>query len=372
MSKDNLDHLITSFRSNPNRSFTPVEVRTLERAAEQSIWAAKAAALNRFKQGSLEPALALMQTIWRREPTGESLKNIAVCLRSLRRYAEAIEWLSRHGQVMDQIQYHDLLCSLYRLSGNIEEAVRQGDTTLQLKDASCPEVDSRSFTIRSFDPNSRKRNIISFSLWGNDPRYLQGAITNSIVCRYVYPGWTVRFYINNSLPPSVSQSLLANGAQLVAVSGLPAEKFGLFWRFLVEDDKDVDIYLVRDADSVVNIREAWAVTDWLRSKAAFHVMRDRASHSELMLAGMWGAHRGNIGRMRDRIAEHVQNADRIGNDLTTDQRFLRTRIWPIVRQSVMTHDSFFNFGNPRRYPAEVALPGNMHIGQNDWVNRVKP
>ena len=81
----------------------------------------------------------------------------------------------------------------------------------------------------------------------------------------------------------------------------PPTGSGLFWRFLVEDDPDVDIYLVRDADSVINVKERWAVADWLNSGKAFHVMRDNPQHSELMLAGMWGAHRGNIGGMRKRI-----------------------------------------------------------------------
>mgnify|MGYP006292180853 FL=1 len=45
---------------------------------------------------------------------------------------------------------------------------------------------------------------------------------------------------------------------------------------------------MRDADSVLNIRERAAVDDWLASGAAFHVMRDHPVHCDLMLAGMGG------------------------------------------------------------------------------------
>lgn len=69
---------------------------------------------------------------------------------------------------------------------------------------------------------------------------------------------------------------------------LPANRYGLFWRFLVEDDRDVDIYVCRDADSVPTIRERVAVQDWLNSGQPFHVMRDFLTHSELVLAGLWG------------------------------------------------------------------------------------
>ena len=40
---------------------------------------------------------------------------------------------------------------------------------------------------------------------------------------------------------------------------------GMFWRFLPFDDKDVDIFIVRDTDSRINLREELAVKYWLES-----------------------------------------------------------------------------------------------------------
>jgi hypothetical protein len=40
---------------------------------------------------------------------------------------------------------------------------------------------------------------------------------------------------------------------------------GMFWRFMVADDKTVDRYIVRDGDSRVSKREALAVDDWIVS-----------------------------------------------------------------------------------------------------------
>ena len=162
--------------------------------------------------------------------------------------------------------------------------------------------------------------------------------------------------------------LVRNGAQVVLLDDLPAARFGTFWRFLVEDDPSVDIYLVRDADSVVNVKERWAVADWLKSGKAFHVMRDNPQHSELMLAGMWGAHRGNIGEMRERVERAVEAGKNVGNNLTLDQHFLRNVIWPIARNSVQIHDDYFGFMDPTRFSEDFPLPRPMHIGQNDWVN----
>jgi hypothetical protein len=83
-----------------------------------------------------------------------------------------------------------------------------------------------------------------------------------------------------------------------------------------------------------------------------------------MLGGMWGAHRGNIGRMDSRIAAFVDSARGRANR-AYDQEFLRREIWPIARQSLTAHDRCFHFGEPRRYDPAFALPHDMHIGQNE-------
>ena len=110
--------------------------------------------------------------------------------------------------------------------------------------------------------------------------------------------------------------------------------------------KNVYIYIVRDADLVMNIKEEVAVADWLNTRRAFHVMRDGLQHSELILAGMWGAHRGNIGDMRGRIARYSESLPEIANYVHRDQHFLRQVIWPIMRGSVKIHDRIFQlYGN---------------------------
>jgi hypothetical protein len=262
-----------------------------------------------------------------------------------------------------------LLCSLLVRLGRIPEAVAHGDRALVLKDAAIPATGLADPVVRPFDITRKSRNLITFSIWGEDARYLNGAITNAIVARYLYPGWTPRFYTDRSTPENFRAALIQNGAQVVIVDeSLPADRFGLFWRFLAEDDPDVDLYLVRDADSVMNIKERWAVADWLNSGRAFHVMRDNPQHSELILAGMWGAHRGNIAGVRKRIEACVLAGRNVGNNSTLDQQFLRNVVWPIARNSVRIHDAYFRFMDPTRFSKDFALPRPVHVGQNDWVN----
>ena len=362
------DELAARFRANPNRQFSDEEVATLLSATSHDIWAAKAAALHFFRAGDFDRSLALMIDVMEREPSPESAKNVVVALRSLDRCGEAFSWMAAKQALFDAIEYQDLLCSLHVRLGNEAAAVAAGNEALRLKDERVPHVDPAPPVLNVFDPERRNRNVIAFSVWGENPRYLNGAITNAIVARYLYPGWSARFYTDESTPPSFRDALKQHGAQVVLVEGLPADRYGLFWRFLVEDDAAVDIFLIRDADSVMNVKERWAVADWLGSGKAFHVMRDHPQHSELILAGMWGAHRGNIGDMRKRIMDSVAAGSNVGNYLTHDQHFLRTIVWPRARHSVLIHDAYFSFMAPRRFSPDFALPRPMHVGQNDWVN----
>jgi tetratricopeptide (TPR) repeat protein len=362
------DQLVAAFKANPNRIFSDEEALCLAAAADREIWAAKAAALHHFRNKDFEPALVLMHTVLDREPSAENVKNIAVALRSLGRFQEAADWIEGRRESFDPIEYHDLLCSQYCSLGKRAEAIAQGDQALRLKDEAAPSRPLPHPIVRPFDIDRRSRNVIAFSIWGADIRYLSGAITNAVVARYLYPGWTARFYTDRSTPKDFRDELARNGAQIVVMDDLPADRFGLFWRFLVEDDPDVDIYIVRDADSVINVKERWAVGDWLQSGKAFHVIRDNPQHSELMLAGMWGAHRGNIGGMRERIEARVQAGRNVANYLNLDQHFLRSEIWPIARNSVKIHDDYFDFMSPTRFDPAFALPRPMHVGQNDWVN----
>lgn len=362
------EQLIAAFKADPNRRFSDAEAEILGAASDREIWAAKAAALHHFRKDEFERALAFMLGVLDRETSAENVKNVAVALRSLGRHQEAVDWVESRKAAFNPIEYHDLLCSQFRALGNIPEAIAHGDRALRLKDEAAPSCELPNPVIRSFDVDQRNRNVIAFSIWGDDVRYLNGAITNSIVSRYLFPGWVPRFYTDHSTPQSFRDVLKRNGAQVVVVDDLPADRFGLFWRFLAEDDPNVDLYLVRDADSVMNIKERWAVADWLKSGNAFHVMRDNPQHSELILAGMWGAHRGNIGGMRKRIEESVHAGRNVGNNLTLDQHFLRNVIWPIARNSVTIHDDYFEFMSPRRFSEDFPLPRPMHVGQNDWVN----
>jgi len=180
-----------------------------------------------------------------------------------------------------------------------------------------------------------------------------------MAAKSLYPEWRCRFYVDESVPEQVIRRLLHEDARVLRVGGLPAGRFGTFWRFLIADDGNVDRYLVRDCDACLNARERAAVDEWLASDRHFHVMRDGLTHTEVMLAGMWGGVGGALSFMQHEIIEYCRDAPLAR---TADQLFLRKRVWPTVRQSVLAHDSQFSLRESQPFPQDHD-PAGPRVGQ---------
>ncbi len=53
------------------------------------------------------------------------------------------------------------------------------------------------------------KKIISFSLWGDNPKYTIGAIRNAELTPIIYPGWISRFYCGESVPTEIIKTLIS-------------------------------------------------------------------------------------------------------------------------------------------------------------------
>lgn len=215
-----------------------------------------------------------------------------------------------------------------------------------------------------FYPENNGQNIISFSLYGSSPKYCETLIKNTEIREELYPEWTCRVYHDNSVPQHVLTRLQDNGVQLVNMSHekvIPAT----LWRFLVMDDPNVSRFLVRDADSLFSEKESAAVAEWVTSPFWFHHMRDYYTHTELLLAGLWGGCTGVIPSVYNLILAFMK--DYTGSARFTDQYFLRQALWPTVRESILNHDELFHFHRPKKYPSSQPTRWNtehFHVGSN--------
>tara|TARA_R100000008_G_scaffold84500_1_gene72046 strand:- start:5513 stop:6256 length:744 start_codon:yes stop_codon:yes gene_type:complete len=190
--------------------------------------------------------------------------------------------------------------------------------------------------------------LITFSLWGMNPKYTQGAIKNAELAPEIYPGWKCRFYLGASTPKPVEHQLRKYDHVEVVNKPEWGDWRGMFWRFEPASEDDVEVMISRDCDSRLNKREASAVEEWLKTDRGFHIMRDHPYHQFAVLGGMWGAKKGTVPRMKELIYEWGGGTDKYG----TDYDFFVEKILPTMDQEVlMVHDEFFKgipFPTPRQ------------------------
>ncbi len=185
--------------------------------------------------------------------------------------------------------------------------------------------------------------LITFSLWGEDPKYCLGAIENAKLAPEIYPGWTCRFYIsdignlNHELDEFLCEAFNMEHVEVHIVRESPDWR-GMFWRFRPAAEDGVEAFISRDCDSRLSPREAQAVEDWLCGPKLIHVMRDHPYHTAPILGGMWGAKRGAIPEILD-LMDQWKQEDR----WQTDQEFLRDIIWPTYKHKVLAHDNWQRF-----------------------------
>ena len=194
--------------------------------------------------------------------------------------------------------------------------------------------------------------IIAMSLWGVHPMYHKGALINALEVPKVYPGWRLRVYTDYSVPDLLLRRLAGYGAEVVRAEQRGGI-YGMFWRFLAAADPAVELALIRDADSVVNVREKAAVDEWLREGQDAHVMFDHPHHHGFpMFGGMWGC-KGRLFPDMQTLIDAWKRWDRKPDDM----HFLTAKVWPRIQHHALVHGG--HFGRP--FPAHASYPG--FVGQ---------
>jgi hypothetical protein len=134
------------------------------------------------------------------------------------------------------------------------------------------------------------KKIISFSLWGDNPLYTVGAISNAKLAQEIYPDWICRFYIHRSSIPSNILEELQKQTNVELID-MPEDIgwSGMLWRFYPATEKDVSIMISRDCDSRLSIREKACIDSWI-SMEDRNVMtiRDTCVHQSQIMGGIWG------------------------------------------------------------------------------------
>lgn len=317
-----------------------------------------------YGQGRFEQALQLALQASRVAPQMAVCRSdAAVCLVKLERWSEAIEQAHRALDLGPaSLATLDALAHAHGGLGQWDAVQQWGLRALnaRLQQFSLPPPIQIPLPSGPPVPSvaTQDHNIIAFSLFGDSPKYCETAVLNVQERERLYPHWTCHFYVDASVPVHVLQRLASAGSRVFQVSAEHQAWPGPMWRFLAYDTPGLHRVVFRDADSVISEREAGAVAQWIESGHRFHHMRDAATHTELLLAGLWGCVGGALPPMHQLVQRFMKKP--VTSRHFADQYFLREQVWPYARESLLQHDSVFGFmgaqpfsDGPRRHDFHV-------------------
>lgn len=197
--------------------------------------------------------------------------------------------------------------------------------------------------------------------------YLTGAIKNAELAPKIYPGWIPRFYCGPSVPESIIEQLTNLGSQIVKCSN--DDWTLMLTRYLPISEPDVEVTLVRDCDSRLNLREKECIDAWLNSDKLVTTCFDHPWHSGVkFMGGLSGFKRGAIPNFKELLEQY--NA---GNHYQTDQEMLSSVIYPLIKDSYMVFDGLNRneftktMPFPSRRPVDGSFVGEV-FDDNDFPN----
>jgi hypothetical protein len=179
------------------------------------------------------------------------------------------------------------------------------------------------------------KQVISFSVYGQDPKYLIGAIKNAKLARKYFPTWETVFYVSDQIPPDLISELIDAGGR-IHLKQEPNNSSGMFWRFNEVSNIENERVLFRDTDSRLSARDAVAVQEWIESGKSLHIIRDHPMHNAPLLGGLWGVIPQALKDFRHELSRYEPKGY-----YGEDQEFLWKYVYRPLRRDRYVHDEFF-------------------------------
>ena len=167
--------------------------------------------------------------------------------------------------------------------------------------------------------------VFSFCVYGAKPIYCEGLVRNLEAIARHYPTFETHIYAGNDVPNEYLKRY--ESFRRTMVHRLPFTGGRLtFHRFLAIDIPDVELMIVRDADSRLTDRDIWCIDQFLASTWRIYCVRDHKYHTREIMAGLWGMRRipeFSMGKAFSEFAPGYHDIDAY----QADQDFLRNVIY---------------------------------------------
>ena len=177
--------------------------------------------------------------------------------------------------------------------------------------------------------------VFSFCLYGPyNERYYPGLVQNIQLIHKYFPDWYIYVYVGSDVTPDMISTLKAAPRVFVCSTGITGI-VNMVHRFFPIDDPNVEIMIVRDADSRIHWRDRWAIREFMNSPYIAHTIRDHPEHKCRLMGGLWGIKREAGVNIQQQYKLYEANPEYRG--MAWDQDFLSSRIFPLVATRLLAH-----------------------------------
>lgn len=208
------------------------------------------------------------------------------------------------------------------------------------------------------EAETKEKRVISFCLWGNESRYIVGLKENLKLVEKYYPDFTVYVYVGQEY-----EFLKHEKCKVIVKNGdvVNESKKCMLWRLEPIMDETVDVFISRDVDTRIQLREVMAVREWLNDESkVLHIMRDHPQHYNKILGGMYGVRTKKFRGFN--WLEMIETYYRVHGSLENDQHFLEKFLYNMTsKEEKMIHDEI------KRYEGEYCKKFKIRYNQNRFV-----
>jgi hypothetical protein len=214
-------------------------------------------------------------------------------------------------------------------------------------------------------------NAFSFCLYGpSNPRYYPMLIENIRIIKQYFPDWKVYVYAAPDVDTRFIEVLKTWDNVVLRFTG-ELGAINMIHRFYAIDEPDVDLMMVRDADSLVHWKDRWAIRRFVESpQYVGHAIRDNEMHNVRMLGGLWGMRKSAGFSVSAAYQEFKSNPKDYGAGY--DQSFLTHNVYPKFRNILVHHSFGLVLDNEVGEPFPFAWTNDIYCGRIEYVAPVPP
>jgi hypothetical protein len=219
--------------------------------------------------------------------------------------------------------------------------------------------------------------VVSFSLFltkkENIDFYSLGLLENVEIINKFLPDWLIYIYYDITVSPDFI-NYLENLKCICFKCNKTHNWIGTFWRFYPLENNNVDIFISRDADSRITLKEINTINKWLESNKTLFLLRGHKSHIQIC-AGLWGIKKHNFNNsiLKNTIDTYINKFKTKYTDKEkhgrlcplngVDQEFLYYTILPLFKNDILG----FCEKSIKKYDYEIELENNS--GNNFFGSR---